>query len=339
MRPRWMIVHKIVLATVLPVLKLLPYLVAHRLLRLFGRLDLIVLPGQRRLYEDAVSSAKRRLGRDWDVRLLSRALARQTYCWRTRDLLLGSFTDRGFEELFRVTGREHLDAALAAKKGVILLANHFGSHVLISHWMFRNGYQIRWFGERPRNVSQFLKAKLESDGPLGQAGLYISRRTPMTEAASMIVRLARILKEGMIVKVACDVRWRGGKIARADFLGQSDTFTSAWVHLAARTSAAVVLVFCRLDEAGIYHLEFQSPFQVPTDAARNGQDAGWVQKALEAVEVQVGLHPDASNDYFFWSPTDAGMPVAGPTPTHRGAISAPLRRAYDSDPYSSSAAR
>lgn len=310
MQPRWMIVHRVVLSTVLPVLRRLPYSVAHRLLGLFGRLDLIVVPGQARRYEAAVAGAARTLGCRWDIRAVSRQLGRQTYRWRTRDLLLDRFNDAQVAQIFRVTGREHLDEALARKRGVILLANHFGSHVLISHWMFRHGYPLRWFGERPRKVSEYLKRKLDSDGPLGQSGLYITRQTPMSEGASMIVRLARILSEGLIVKVACDVRWRGGKIARAEFLGQEETFTSAWVHLAARTGAAVVLVFCWLDEEGIYHLEFQDPFLVPRDAARHGEDARCVQKALAAVEAKVRLHPEQSNDYFFWSPGDAGLPAA-----------------------------
>jgi hypothetical protein len=51
MRPRWLIVHRIVLATVLPVLVRIPYRLAHGFLGLMGRLDLIVLPGQARVYE------------------------------------------------------------------------------------------------------------------------------------------------------------------------------------------------------------------------------------------------------------------------------------------------
>src|SRR5262249_14733854 len=160
------------------------------------------VPGQARRYESAVASAAGRLGCRWDVRAVSRALGRQTYRWRTRDLLLDRFSAEQIERIFRVTGREHLAAALSQQRGVILLANHFGSHVLISHWMFRQGYPVRWFGERPRNVSEFLKQKLTNDGPLGQSGLYITRHTPMSEGASMIVRLARILNAGLIVKVA-----------------------------------------------------------------------------------------------------------------------------------------
>jgi phosphatidylinositol dimannoside acyltransferase len=299
---RWMVVHKIVLTGVVPVLRWLPFRLAHWFLGVMGRLDLMVVPNQARLYEKAVADGARRLGCRWDVQAVSRSLARQTYRWRVRDRLLEGMSDARVNSLFHVTGREGLDAALASGKGVILLANHFGAHVAISHWMFRAGYPLRWFGERPRNVSEYLKRHLESDGPLGQSKLFVSRKTPMNEAASTIVQLARILNAGMVVKVACDVRWRGGKVTPARFLGQSETFASTWVNLAAKTGAAVIQVFCRLDDTGIYHLDFQPSFPVPPDAARGAQAGRWVQRALSAVEEQVRLHPEQSNDYFFWEP-------------------------------------
>jgi KDO2-lipid IV(A) lauroyltransferase len=314
---RWRVIHKIVLAAVLPLLRQLPRRLAHRLLGVMGRLDFFVLPSQRRLYEQAVADASSRLGCAWNRRLLARAIGRQMYRWRARDVLLDGLTERSLAEFFRVEGRANLDAALAEGNGVILLANHFGSHVIIAHWVFRQGYALRWFGERPRNISRFLKEQLDSEGPLGQAGLYVSRRTPMTAAASMIVRLARILREGMIVKIACDVRWRAGKVATAEFLGQRETFSSAWVQLAARTGAPVVPAFCRVDEAGTYDIEFQPALHVPPEAARDGRDAEWVQLALAAVESQVRRHPEQSNDYFFWTPADLNAPGAElPAPHH-----------------------
>src|SRR4051812_41170339 len=120
---RWMIVHKVVLQTVLPVLRRLPYRLSIRFLGVMGRLDLIVVPKQSRLYEEAVRDAARRMKCAWDARSVSRSLASQTYRWRTRDLLLDGRPDSAIGPLFEVTGRDRLDAALRRGKGVILLAN------------------------------------------------------------------------------------------------------------------------------------------------------------------------------------------------------------------------
>jgi lauroyl/myristoyl acyltransferase len=297
---RWMIVHKVVLKTVLPVLQRLPHRVSVALLGVMGRLDLAVVPKQCLMYESAVAEAARRLGCEWDPRVVSRKLARQTYRWRARDFLLDGRSDRRIAPWFKVIGREHLDAAVAQGKGVVLLANHFGSHLLTSHWLFRNGYPLRWFSEKPRNVSKYMTRQFDTDGPLGQARMFISRRSTPADAASSILRASRALGAGMIVKVACDVRWCGNHTAQARFLGHPQSFSKTWINLAAISGATVVPVFCQMDERGIYHLEFLPGYQVPKDAPRNGQDAWWVQNALNVVEERVRHYPEQSNDYFFW---------------------------------------
>jgi KDO2-lipid IV(A) lauroyltransferase len=264
-----------------------------------GWLDLFVVPNQWRLYEEAVAASAQRLGRPWNVRRVSRALGRQTYRWRTRDRLLDRGDDR-VNRLFEVTGRHHLDDALAREKGVILLANHFGSHVLIAHWMLRQGYPALWFGERPRNVSSFLSRRLEALGSQGQPALYLSRKGTTAESAATILHAARALNGGMVLMLACDVRSRDPRAAGVEFLGRAGRFSTTWVNLAAMTGASVVPVFCRLDEAGTHHLDFLAPYHVPSDARRPGRGEPWVHAALREVEAHVLAYPEQSNDYFFW---------------------------------------
>ena len=301
---RWMVVHKVILKTVLPVFRRLPHRVSVGLLGAMGRLDLTLVPKQAQLYEAAVADASARLGCDWDARRVSRALARQTYRWRARDYLLDGRSDRKIAPWFKVVGREHLDAALADGRGVVLLANHFGSHLLTSHWMFRQGLPLRWFSERPRSISKYMAKRFQTSGPLGQERMFISRRSTPADAASAILRASRALGAGMIVKVASDVRWCGAHTSTARFLGQDLSFSKTWVTLAAMSGATVLPVFCRLDDSGTYHLEFLPGYRVPKDACRTGQDAWWVQDALNTVERQVRHYPEQSNDYFFWTDAD-----------------------------------
>jgi len=297
---RWMIVHKVVLQVVLPVLSRLPYRFSQWFLSVMGRLDLLVVPHQTSLYERAVADGARRLGCSWNVREVSRALARQTYRWRIRDLLLDDRPEAWVAAQFRVSGRDHLEAALAGGKGVVLLANHFGSHVLMTHWLFRNGYPLRWFGEKPRNISRYLTQQFATDGELGQAELFVSRKAGTAELASSIYHASRVLRAGMILKVACDVRWQDAKAVTATFLGHTESFSTTWVTMAAMTGAAVLPAFCRMGEDGTFDLEFLPSFQVPTEARRDGQAADWVRRGLGVLESQVRSYPEQSNDYFFW---------------------------------------
>src|SRR5262249_9227028 len=181
-------------------------------------------------------------------------------------------------------GREHLDEAMALRKGVILLGNHFGAHLMPAHWLVREGYPLRLFMERPRHVSRFLAKEFDTDGPLGQRKLVISRKPHPAEAAGSIARAARTLGVGMIVNLAGDVRWTGPHTASATFLGHTYTFSATWVTLAGMTGAPVVPVFCRMGTEGTYAIEFLPAFHVPADAQRPERASGWVQGCLDAVE-------------------------------------------------------
>ena len=122
-------VRKIIWQAVLPVLRRLPYRLAVSLVGVLDHLDLLVTPDRARRYERAVAAGARRLEGTWDARAVGRSLARQVYRRRTRDLLLDRRPDQQVLALFEVAGRDHLDAALALGRGVVLLTNHFGSHV------------------------------------------------------------------------------------------------------------------------------------------------------------------------------------------------------------------
>jgi KDO2-lipid IV(A) lauroyltransferase len=307
---RWMIVQKVVLQVVLPVLRIAPYRYSQWFLSVMGRLDLIVVPKQTPLYEHAVGDAAKRLGCDWNVHTVSRGLARQTYRWRARDLLLDGRREEWVSSLFRVSGRERLDAAVARGKGVILLANHFGSHVLMTHWLFRQGYPLRWYGEKPRNISKYLTGQFATEGALGQAALFVSRKAATAESASSIHHAARILSAGMVLKVACDVRWEDAKSARASFLGRAESFSTTWVTLAAMTAASVVPAFCLMNEDGTFDLEFGEPILVPREARRDGRAGELVQTVLSILENKIRKHPEQSNDYFFWE--SKGAPPTSP---------------------------
>jgi KDO2-lipid IV(A) lauroyltransferase len=158
--------------------------------------------------------------------------------------------------------------------------------------------------ERPHHVSRRLGQEFETDGPLGQKKLFISRKASATEAAGSILRAGRILKAGMTILIASDVRWNGQHTAPAMFLGNQYTFSATWVVLAALTGAPVVSVFCRMRPDGTHELEYLPPFEVPSDAHTSNQTAYWVQKAVSEIELRVGLDPANSNEYFFWSSPD-----------------------------------
>lgn len=310
----WVGLQKHILRVILPLLRLLPARWSAAFLDWVGWVDYALVPGQKARYLDVVGRARRALGAAWDDRQVARRVSSGLVTWRVRDRLLDGLPDRRALARFAVEGRDHLDAALAEGKGAILLANHFGSHMMSSHWLFRQGYDLRLFSERPRNVSNFLTKRFRTDGPLGQEKLFISRRSTPTEAAASILRASRVLKAGMVLKIASDVRWHGGHTAPGTILGETYQFSTTWIVLAAMTGAPVVPVFARPDGKGKAVLEFLPAFGVPPQVPRDGRAGEYVQRGLDLIVEQVLRHPDQSNDYFLWSaPAASGVtPPRGP---------------------------
>jgi KDO2-lipid IV(A) lauroyltransferase len=308
-------VRKVLLGIVLPLLRKLPPQLASRTVAGIGHTEYALLPGLRRRVDQAVEHGRHHFGLAWDARRVGRELAGNQIRWRTRDQLLDGLADARVSPLFALEGRDRLDATLARNDGVVLLCNHFGSHMMPAHWLMREGYPLRLFMERPRHISRFLSSRFDTDGPIGQKKLFISRKANPAEAASSILRAARVLKEGMILMIAGDVRWTGAGTSPATFLGRRYTFSNTWAKLAAMTGAPVVPVFCRIVDDGSYHLAFHEPFSVPRGNPDADELASWVQRYLSAVEQQVAQHPGNSNEYFFWSETADAPAGASPSAT------------------------
>jgi phosphatidylinositol dimannoside acyltransferase len=300
MERRGLNIRKGLLRTVLPMIRRLPLPLASRFLSGIGRAEYHLSPGLRHSFRQAVAQGRSALEGEWDVGEVSRELAGNHILWRTRDLLLDGVPDCRAREMFTIEGREHLERAVGLGKGCMVLASHFGAHLLPAHWLFREGFPVRFYMERPRHISQFMARHFQTGGPLGQDKLFISRQGVPADSASSILRAARTIKAGLLLYLAGDVRWTGRLTETAQFLGRTMRFSTTWIVLAAMTEAPVVIVFCRMETDGRYHIEFRPPFSVPKDAPEKGELAHWVHHFIEILEDQVRRYPTNSNDYFFW---------------------------------------
>ena len=140
----------------LPMIRALPLPVASRFLSGVGRMEYRLSRRLRGEFRRAVERGQTTLGCRWDIPGVSRELAGNHVLWQTRDLLLDGVTDDRARAMFTVDGRENLDAALGEGRGCIVLASHFGAHLLPAHWLFREGFPVRFYMERPRHISRFL---------------------------------------------------------------------------------------------------------------------------------------------------------------------------------------
>jgi phosphatidylinositol dimannoside acyltransferase len=300
MERRGLNIRKSFLRAVMPIIRALPLPAASRFVSGIGRMEYRWSKRLRDSFQLAVNHGQTLLNCEWDVATVSRELAGNHVLWRTRDLLLDGVPDQRARAMFTVSGKENLDAAVGLGRGCIVLANHFGAHLLPAHWLFRENFPVRFYMERPRHISRYMARHFQTDGPLGQDKLFISRQGLPADSASSILRAARAIKAGMLLYLAGDVRWTGQLTESAQFLGRSIRFSTTWVVLAAMTEAPVVVVFCRMEPDGRYHIEFRPAFHVPKDTAERKDHGRWVQQFLETLEEQVRRYPTNSNEYFFW---------------------------------------
>jgi phosphatidylinositol dimannoside acyltransferase len=304
MERRGLNIRKSFLRAVLPMIRALPLPVASRFVSGIGRMEYRWSKSLRNSFDDAVCRGRSVLACEWDVPSVSRELAGNHVLWRTRDLLLDGVPDQRVRDMFTVIGRENLDAAFNLGRGCIVLANHFGAHLLPAHWLFREAFPVRFYMERPRHISRYMAQYFDTSGPLGQDKLFISRQGVPADSASSILRAARAIKAGMILYLAGDVRWTGQLTESARFLGRTMRFSTTWVVLAAMTDAPVVMVFCRMEPDGRYHMEFRPAFHIPKETVERKDQARWVQHFIEILEEQVRSYPSNSNEYFFWPEPD-----------------------------------
>ncbi len=298
MERRGLNIRKAILSSCLPAFRLLPLPVASRMVSGIGRLEYQLRRSVRASFDEAVSHGREILHGEWDVPAVSRELAGNHILWRARDLLLDGVTDDKALGMFRVEGREHLDAALRQKRGCIVLANHFGAHLLPAHWLCREDYPIRFYMERPRHISRYMARRFEVEGPVSQEKLFISRNGAPADSAGSILRACKALRAECMLYIAGDVRWTGKLTHPTRFLGQRFRFSTTWLVLASMTQAPVVMVFCRMNEDGRYTIDFHPAFQVPENAPQDPEP--WTRKFLDILEEQIRRFPTNSNEYFFW---------------------------------------
>lgn len=143
---------------------------------------------------------------------------------------LPDLTSAELDARFRAEGLEHLDAALAEGRGVIMALPHLGGWDFGGAWFGAHGYKATVVVEplEPPELFDWFARFRERYGvtvvPLGpQAGTAI----------------LRVLRDGGIVGLVCD-RDIGGSGVEVEFFGERTTLPSGPATLALRTGAALL---------------------------------------------------------------------------------------------------
>lgn len=268
--------------SILSALGILPRPVAVALGRLTGQLGYLLAgnlrrTGQRNLelaFPETNSANKDRLLRG---------------CFDSLGRMLGEFsqlsriTPDELRQILDCEGLEHLKAAQASGRGVILFTAHLGAWELSSFALSAFGYPL-----------SFMVRRLDNDLIEGMIDNVRKRFGNQTLDKNAVSRLAlRQLNEGGTLGMLPDVNMLAREGVFVDFFGTPASTTSMLAKLALRTGAAVVPIFVPWDQKrGRFVLRLDAPL----DVARTGNDEEDVRRLtasfMSSIENVVRQYPE-----------------------------------------------
>ena len=210
-------------------------------------------------------------------------------CFENLGRLLGVFSrfasadPQGLQSLIECEGMEHIDAARASGRGVILFTGHVGAWELSSFALSLFGYPLSFLVRRIDNP----KIERLVDEPRTRLG----NRTIGKRSAAR--RMLQILRRGDTLGILVDLNTLDREGIFVDFFGVPASTTFLLAKLALHTDAVVLPVFAPWDpERGRFLLKIDEPLAVE----RTGDDEEDVRRLTQlftgVVEKYVRRYPD-----------------------------------------------
>ena len=140
-------------------------------------------------------------------------------------------------------GVAHLDAAIAAGRGVIIAAPHYGNWELLNQWLAARTPLAILYAPPESPIGEAFLNRVRASGS-GDAG----RVTQIRAQRAAVRQLFKHLEAGGVVGILPDQQPKQGDGEFAPFFGMPALTMSLLGRLAARTGASVLLAYCeRID--------------------------------------------------------------------------------------------
>ena len=202
----------------------------------------------------------------------------------------------GSSTRFEVRGDEHLERAIAAGAGVILVGSHMGAYIAGLHWLFRKRLPVRALVQRPRHVSRELARWFDgAQGPYAQSEMFLRRDLPPADAIELLIRARAALRDGLASTSAATSPGKDPMRRPGRLLGQARRFLAIWTELAVLTRAPVFHVFCTHLPGGRFRLELEAVGQVHA-----GEESEAVADYLKQLEARIATDPAQAVAHLLW---------------------------------------
>ena len=210
---------------------------------------------------------------------------------------------RNLAMLRETHGTELFDAALAAGRGLIVAAPHYGNWELLNQWLAaRTPLAILYKPPESKVGEAFLRRVRADDANA-------ARVEQVPAEGSAVRRLLRVLQGGGVVGILPDQQPKGGDGTFAPFFGIDALTMTLLPRLAARTGATVLYAYCeRIDGDGA-----EPAFALRIEAAPDGiavDDAIEGARALNAGVERIARRDPAQYQWTYkryaWRPPGSG---------------------------------
>jgi KDO2-lipid IV(A) lauroyltransferase len=183
-----------------------------------------------------------------------------------------------------IEGREHLDRALAAGRGVVALTGHFGNFMIIGGCLADAGYDANLVVKAAKNRRvEDLFQRLRS-----RMGIKSIRLHP--EVACTRMCLQALKRNGVLILLS-DQHYRRGGVP-VNFLGHACFAAPGAASLALATRAAVLPAFMIREADGRQRLVIGPPVPLAEGADKRAVVAASTQRFTDVIGEEVLRHPD-----------------------------------------------
>ncbi|MCI5149882.1 MAG: hypothetical protein D3916_10940 [Candidatus Electrothrix sp. MAN1_4] len=174
------------------------------------------------------------------------------------DIFMGHLRPEDLAQMVDIEGREHLDAALAEDKGVIIQLAHFGSFMMILPALAFKGYTVNQLVGNPH-----LKHHRPIHRLMFEAKVKENSLLPVTfiHADKSVRTVVNALKNNELVAMALDGR-DANEWVKAPMAGKTVILSPGNLRLASMTGALILPTFMISQGNNRYKLIIEEPFRL-----------------------------------------------------------------------------
>jgi KDO2-lipid IV(A) lauroyltransferase len=194
---------------------------------------------------------------------------------------LPSLNDETVSRLVTVTGWEHVEAALAEGRGIVMTSAHLGNIEVVLYAMLLRGLPITIPVERvqPPELFEYISA------------LRMSKGLKLIPVDGSLLELVRTLKKGGVAGLAGDRDITGaGQVV--NFFGYPAHLPDGHVRLALKTGAPLVVGFSRRNPDHTYQAYFLPPLHLPAQGTEEERVTAGLRFIVAEMEKAIARTPE-----------------------------------------------